>query len=208
VSVGAFPVCWTRQFVEETVSTEAVHADRGVFLATHRPLRIKQSGWDETGTERVVDESNVFDDFLGRRPVGGVVLMPVIGESGTGKSHLVRWVGEHLADTPQRRVVYLRKTGTNLHAVVTTLLMDLEGPAFDEIRTRVSHSTGQLDPERLPHELLARLAVAVKFYRPTSADPARRGLLTMLTKNARQMMVTAGGGWWAGWASGRGYGRS
>ncbi|GAA3043222.1 hypothetical protein GCM10010464_04160 [Pseudonocardia yunnanensis] len=183
MTARSFPVCWTREFVAETVSTEAVHADRAVFLATHRPLRVLQSSWDSGKTARVVDEQQVFDDFIDRRPVGGVVLMPVLGESGTGKSHLVRWVWEHLSDTPQRRVVYLPKTGTNLPAVVRALLLDLEGPSFDEIRTRVSRTTERYDRERLPYELLARLAIAVRFHQSDTLDPAQRPLVKMLTSD-------------------------
>ncbi|WP_432571574.1 protein DpdH [Kineococcus sp. SYSU DK005] len=174
-------VCWNRQFVAETVSTEAVHADPDVFLATHRPLRILRSPWEAPETATAVDENDVLTDFTNRAPVGGVVLMPILGESGTGKSHLVRWIREHLPETPRRRVIYLPKTDTNLSNVVHRLLMDVPGEQFDDIRSRVSRSSGQFDRERLPYELLAHLSVALKFHTVEEPDRLRRGFIRMLT---------------------------
>lgn len=177
-------VCWTRAAVDDTINTEAVHADRAVFLATHRPLAIIRRGWGSTDQGEQVDEETVLDDFIHRPPTGGVVLMPIRGESGTGKSHLVRWVKENLPlDAPNQRVIYLRKTDTNLAAVVNALLIDLEGPPFDDIRSRVSRNIGQYDPEQLPHELLDRLALAVQFSTPAEQprDRLHAGMHKMLT---------------------------
>ncbi|WP_157873580.1 protein DpdH [Kineococcus radiotolerans] len=173
-------VCWKRPFVAETVATEAVHADPAVFLATHRPLRVVRTAWEREASGDIVDEQDVLNDFASREPVGGVVLMPILGESGTGKSHLVRWVREHLSETPQRRVVYLPKTGTNLVGLVRALLLDLEGDPFDDIRNRVAKSAGQFDQQRLPHDLLARLAVAVRFHTPQVAETAKVPLAKLL----------------------------
>lgn len=184
-------LCWSRANVAETINTEAVHANPVVFLATHRPLAVLRRSWASPGPGDQVDERAVLDDFANRRPNGGVVLMPIIGESGTGKSHLVRWIGEHLHNTPTRRVIYLRKTETNLSAVIRALLADLDDPKFQDVRDRVSRNIGQYDPRRLPHELLDRLALAVQFTETADhteiGDPAmakalteERGLPTLL----------------------------
>ncbi|NYF57175.1 protein DpdH [Micromonospora purpureochromogenes] len=156
-------VCWNRPNVAETINTEAVHADPSVFLATHRPLAVVRQAWGSAAPGEQVDERAVLDDFINRPPTGGVVLMPIMGESGTGKSHLVRWVGQQLHDSPTRRVIYLRKTETNLSSVIRTLLSDLHGQRFQEIRDQVSRSLGQYDEQALPHELLDRLALVLQF---------------------------------------------
>ncbi|MFG1757039.1 protein DpdH [Micromonospora echinofusca] len=164
-------VCWNRPNVAETINTEAVHADAAVFLATHRPLAVVRQAWGSAVPGEQVDEQAVLADFINRPPTGGVVLMPIMGESGTGKSHLVRWVGQQLHDTPTRRVIYLRKTETNLSSVIRTLLSDLEGQRFQEIRDQVSRSLGQYDEQALPHELLDRLALVLQF-----ADSTRNAI--------------------------------
>ncbi|HET8658045.1 MAG TPA: protein DpdH [Micromonosporaceae bacterium] len=173
-------VCWSRANVAETINTEAVHANPAVFLATHRPLAVLRKGWESSEPGEQVDERTVLRDFVDRPPTGGVVLMPIIGESGTGKSHLVRWVGQHLQDNPSRRVIYLRKTETSLSAVIRALLADLDGPRFQDVRDRVSRSIGQYDERRLPHELLDRLALALQF--ADAANAAETGEHAMMRK--------------------------
>ena len=76
-----------------------------------------------------MDEQQVLDEFLHSEPTMGVLVAPVLGESGTGKSHLVRWV-EAKIDVKKsgRHVIYLRKTDTSLKNVVEQLLVGQEGP--------------------------------------------------------------------------------
>ncbi|WP_410820448.1 protein DpdH [Micromonospora sp. 050-3] len=161
----SFPgyVCWSRTDVADTINTEAVHADPAVFLATHRPLAVVRQAWGSSEPGEKVDEHTVLDDFTNRPPTGGIVLMPIMGESGTGKSHLVRWVQQQLHDTSKRRVIYLRKTETSLSSLIRTLLADLQGQHFQDIRDRVSRTLGQYDEQALPHELLDRLALVLQF---------------------------------------------
>src|SRR5690348_1824868 len=95
-------ICWNREWVNETVHTEAPEASRSVFLATHAPLRISRrdaSRPDDSEYELPVSEDQVLEDFLEREANNGILVMPVIGASGSGKSHLVRWVKERM---PQR----------------------------------------------------------------------------------------------------------
>ena len=57
--------------------------------------------------------------------------MPIIGESGTGKSHLVRWLHLRTAGPSGRRVVYIPKYGTNLRRVIELILSDMDGRPVD-----------------------------------------------------------------------------
>src|SRR4051812_2064498 len=86
--------CWTPESADQTISIEAVTASPAVFLATHRPLLIARTPVRvEEHADRadfdIVSEADVLNDFAQRRPVNGVLIMPVVGQSGTGKSHLV-----------------------------------------------------------------------------------------------------------------------
>ena len=87
--------CWTPAGAAD-LPTEAVVASQAFFFATHAPLKIFRSdaGGRRAESAEPVTEEAVVADFLNRDAPGGVLLMPVIGESGTGKSHLVRWVKE------------------------------------------------------------------------------------------------------------------
>ena len=73
------------------------------------------------------DEDAVLRDFLGRKPDTGTLLMPVVGDTGTGKSHLVRWIGNNIPPADKYCVIYLEKSRTSLKAVVDTLVGGIAG---------------------------------------------------------------------------------
>jgi hypothetical protein len=110
--------------------------------------------------------------------------MPVIGDSGTGKSHLVRWVKERTPSTDLRHVIYLEKMRTSLKAVVTTLLEGASGEPFDAIRADVANVGAQFDQAGLEQRLLNNLQEQLTAAEPPSG-PARvlagpRGLAVLL----------------------------
>ena len=74
--------------------------------------------------------------------------MPIIGQSGSGKSHLVRWVKEKTPTTDRRQVIYLAKTRTSLKAVVRALLAEVEGGELAQLRADVDRMTLRTGPSR------------------------------------------------------------
>jgi hypothetical protein len=167
--------CWDPAVAAATLSTEAVSPSPAVFFATHAPLRIYRSladgGRPDTrGTP--VDEEEVRRDFLTRPTASGILLMPVIGQSGTGKSHLVRWVKEKTPSTERRQVIYLPKTRTSLKAVVKTLLAEVEGSELDQLKADVDRMSSELDQAGLERRLLNELQEAIAVAEP-ALGPAR-----------------------------------
>src|SRR5262245_39896152 len=116
-------ICWDPETVHETIVDDAPRDPAAVFAAVHRPMRILQktvrTRHEEVGTP--VSEWLVLKDLLGEDGDGRVVddrVIPITGDSGTGKSHLVRWLYEHIGDDPHRHVVYIEKRGTSLRRVI------------------------------------------------------------------------------------------
>jgi hypothetical protein len=178
--------CWTTQDAA-ALPTEAVVASRAVFFATHAPLKIYRGGPDgsRTGTSaQPVTEKEVWKDFLSRKAPGGVLLMPVIGESGTGKSHLVRWVREITPPTDRRVVIYLPKNKTSLKAVVQELLANVESVELDQLRADVTKMSSQLDQagleQRLVNQLQEALAAAPPETGPAHVLSGKTGLQVVL----------------------------
>ncbi|MFI7578001.1 protein DpdH [Micromonospora sp. NPDC049497] len=169
-------VCWSPVTAATTISTEAVSPSPSVFFATHAPLRIRrrhpEAKADDLGV--AVTEEEVRRDFLQRPTANGVLLMPVTGESGTGKSHLVRWVHELTRSTEKRVVIYLPKTSTSLRAVVRTLLDQpgVDSPELAQLRADVDRMSSELDPDSLQRRLINELSEAVAVAEP-KPGPAR-----------------------------------
>src|SRR6266536_5940978 len=169
-------LCWDPAQVIDTISTEAVTPSREVFIATHAPLRIRRRPVVARHRDRgdPVDEWAVLNDFVNRSTAVGALLMPVIGDSGTGKSHLVRWIREQIPSTEQRRVIYLPKTRTSLVAVVDELLAGVEGEHFTQLREDVRRLDQEVDQAGLEQRLLNQLAEALaKTQAPAEAANAR-----------------------------------
>ena len=163
-------VCWTPEDVISTIPTEAAVPSDQVLLATHAPLRITRRGGhgSRQGSE-LVSEQQVLDEFLSAAPNNGVLVATVIGESGAGKSHLVRWVNATIPRNPRRHVVYLQKTETSLKDVVEALLVDQRDPEFDELRRKVSSLGSGMTLDEMEHKLLAELAEALRTAEADSA---------------------------------------
>ncbi|WP_280505094.1 protein DpdH [Nocardia farcinica] len=158
--------CWKAETVVATISTEAATPSDEVLLATHSPLSIRREGSRAGASAGRVSEGDVLDEFLGTAPNAGVVIAPVLGESGAGKSHLVRWVYATMPKSDEKRhIIYLPKTQTSLRDVVEELLKGRAGPVFDEIRGQVTSGTS-VTVEEMERRILNELAEAVRSRAP------------------------------------------
>ena len=156
-------VCWSSEDVTTTIPTEAATPSDPVLLATHAPLRInRQAGAGGRRTSELVSESTVLEEFLNAPTNNGVRVATVLGESGAGKSHLVRWVHAKLPRRPGRHVIYLQKTETSLKDVVEALLVNQHDPELDELRRRVSSLGAGITADEMEHKILAELAEALR----------------------------------------------
>lgn len=191
-------VCWSARTATATLSTEAVSPSTSVFLATHAPLRIRRRHPDLLVDDlgQAVDEKQVRDDFFERTPVNGVLLMPVIGESGTGKSHLVRWIYERTKrdkKSEHRVVIHVPKASTSLRALVNVLLdrEDIVSEKLTQLRRQVDDLASSMDEQSLQRHLLFALAEAVAAAEPHGNDRSRRALVgpTKLAQVLRDVHV-------------------
>jgi hypothetical protein len=178
-------VCWKAEDVTRTLVDDANADAPAVFSAVHLPARILRKEIRRWTTEpgAPVDETEVMGELLGQDPyTEGDRILPIVGESGTGKSHLIRWLAANIPPREDRHVVYIEKRGTSLRQVMTKILDGLDGvqlrhaERFAELRERVEGAAAELEPSGARLRLLHELALAIKEHGAEGAtgDPEER----------------------------------
>jgi hypothetical protein len=154
-------VCWQPEMVRKVMDVEATQPEDHIFLATHHPIKMYRQDLTEAQSRIPYDENSFLNDFLGTPDFSFV---PVLGTSGTGKSHLIRWLYTRLKSIciePHYRVLLIPKVGTNLKDIIERILTGIEGSEFEEYRSRLRQAANTLTVAEACEQLLANLAIAV-----------------------------------------------
>ncbi|MCY6493403.1 protein DpdH [Leptolyngbya sp. GGD] len=154
-------ICWNPNMIRRVMDVEATHPEDHLFLATHHPAKMYRQSLSETQSRISYDEESFLADFLG---TPDFAFVPVLGTSGTGKSHLIRWLYtriKSIKNPVQCRVLLIPKVGTNLRDIIEKILEGLDGSEFDSYRSRLKQATSSLTEGEVREQLLANLAIAV-----------------------------------------------
>lgn len=153
--------CWTVQDVRETVYSDigalSIGAD-AVFLAAHTPMGIRHTKGTSlldagAGERQVLQALTSGMDELDRNTV-----VAVIGASGTGKSHIVRWVHAHLdRDRDEYQVLYVPRAIQTLRELLRRLVTELPGVDGGDFLKRVDAAVGSVSEEHLADKLLEEM---------------------------------------------------
>ena len=145
-------VCWDPGRVEQVMRIDADAAQAPTFMAVH------------------TEESLSFERPAGRRPARefladflaapGDVRAVVIGDSGSGKSHLVRWVGLNIPrERTDLRMVTVPRSGTSLRWIVRRLIDELPSDLQGDYLAKLVHTPDTpSDAKALGFRLLNALA--------------------------------------------------
>jgi hypothetical protein len=154
-------VCWKVPAVRAVMDTEALQIPDHVFLAVHHPVRMVKQGMTDAAVRTPYDQEAFLREFLD--PQVDFRFVPVLGESGTGKSHLIRWLKANIPEVAGRRVILIPKAGTNLRGVLQLILEGMEGPRFDSYRERLGRVAMTMSNKEGQAHLLGSLARVVEF---------------------------------------------
>lgn len=151
-------VCWDPALLRKVIDKEALQTDEHFFLATHHPITMSRV--DKFDGERVFGsytEREFLEEFLlpSKRHVNSYIL----GNTGTGKTHLIRWLHLHIPKTNERHIILIPKVGTNLKSIIGQILAGMEGAKFKKYQDRLERATSGLTSPR--QVLLDNLCVAV-----------------------------------------------
>jgi hypothetical protein len=94
-------------------------------------------------------------------------LIAITGPSGSGKSHLVRWVRAQLPESPESyRLIYVPKALETLRQLLNHILDRMPGPEAEAVKTELDKAVGQKPPQQLGEELLDRLRLILAYELP------------------------------------------
>jgi len=150
-----------REQVTACLKVDAEASSEAVALAVHQRMRFERRviGGDGASLPEC-DEHELLEAFLQRDLSDGRVIIPIVGASGTGKSHVIRWLDtqvRHMEGNESRVVIRIPK-GTSLKGVLSILLNTLEGSGFDEYRQELKRAQEELDPKEAAGLLCEMLA--------------------------------------------------
>ncbi|MDD0981118.1 protein DpdH [Pseudomonas shahriarae] len=138
--------------IAQCIRTEAEELAEHVLLAVHEPMQLQRVGG---GEDELCSEEDLLKHFLLiERPI------PIIGRSGVGKSHLIRWLHAQLKLHPASadwHIVRIPKNAS-LRQVLDILLKDLEGESFTQARAKVSQVSERLNTHEVAELLLTFMA--------------------------------------------------
>ncbi|MFI6817228.1 protein DpdH [Nonomuraea sp. NPDC050328] len=135
---GDLPVaCWRADEASAIIPVEAESTSDGVFLATHTSIPIiRRDQVDSAVGGTVVDEQSLLravQELPEDQPI-----IPILGKSGTGKSHLVRWLRVNLKTTDKTRLIFVPKHRMSLRGILELILQHATSKRAEELRARVA----------------------------------------------------------------------
>jgi Cdc6-like AAA superfamily ATPase len=180
-------LCWEPGAVRQVINPFAEHIPDSLFRAVHsdwalqvtppvgeRYQDIGAAAWSQ------MEPAEFLADFLRQdRPHA---LAAILGETGSGKSHLVHWMRLHLREDARRMVLVVRKSGTSLRAIVRDIIGKLpvdQQRSFLETFNAAGDGTMTTDGRR--RELLHHLGQAIREDTPVSStDELGEALIDVL----------------------------
>lgn len=165
--------CWSAESVSKTVFSDigslSGNAD-AVFLAAHTPVELAHRKGPEIGSAES-GEAQVLAALKGR--IGDLernTLVAVTGGSGSGKSHVVRWVNSHLdRDDKRYHVLYVPRAVQTLRELLRRIidgLRAIDGLSDDsgsDLMDRVDAAIANVRPGELQERLINEIKIALNW---------------------------------------------
>ena len=152
--------------IGEVIRIDTVTSTQADFLATHVPvsnIHIKKK-WDSK-TEQIFSEEQVFNKFVLNSKNEHQFII-VIGSSGAGKSHLIRWFAARLEQSaPDNEVVlFVRRSDNSLKGTIKQLLElpEVANIPNKAVYDRLVRATSTIDNKKLKDMIYQNFIVEIK----------------------------------------------
>src|SRR5690606_21893038 len=114
-------VCWKPEGLDRVLKTVATSGSDALFLATHEPMKMKVEHdlRPLAGTQNaVITEEQLRQRLMSERNDYPFELLPVVGDPGSGKSHLIRWLKANIPESTKRSVLFIPRENTSLRDII------------------------------------------------------------------------------------------
>lgn len=176
--VAPFPltVCWDGRRRATVLNPIALDVPLAVFQITHSESLVRREG-AVAGSLLKIHESEILDEFLSSAQTH--VFMAAVGDTGTGKSHFIRWLDLEIrhrvaANAERRHIVLIPRSAANLADVMRRILQDFQGDATARLRAEVDRHRGLSEREAC-QRVLDELAIAIEGMGTAEERPTARG---------------------------------
>ena len=159
--------------------TEAETAPDAVFLAVHQPMTLMRQKYQSDEEPEPQTENQILEEFVRENPSSGTVVMPIIGDSAVGKSHMIRWIDAHLRISglaEGRHIVRIPKSAS-MKTVLGLILEDLKGPEYEILRQDLKQAKLPKDSFQASLDLRSNLTGSLSRLSASLRTSARVGPL-------------------------------
>ncbi|NYG07747.1 hypothetical protein BJ986_002234 [Phycicoccus badiiscoriae] len=154
--------CWSANEASAIIPVEAESTSDGVFLSTHSTIPITQRDQVDSAQGGAVVDEYALLRAVQEQP-SDLPIIPILGKSGTGKSHLVRWLRTHLETKDSTRLIFVPKHRMSLRGTLELILEHATGDRADELRAKVATAVdGAADEKTAQLKLRNALAVNIE----------------------------------------------
>jgi hypothetical protein len=132
------------------------------------PVPLPSQRSEANAQARDADQDELLEQLVTPEPREHTLVIPIIGEPGTGKSHIIKWLRAAIPRRDDLVIRHIPREGTSLPQVVRILLEGLEGGRFDEVRKQMDVAKSQITSlEEAANHLALRIAGLVQFGIPS-----------------------------------------
>jgi len=166
----SFKELWPSQTdIIECIPYQAERLSPGTLRAVHEPMQLLFQLHQSTVQPTAKSDFDFLREL--KRNTNGP--LPVLGEVGSGKSHLVRWVDSQLRsddDAARFHIVRIPKNAS-LRSVIESMLEGIDGPEFEEMRKKARAIGENKTAREMAQQLL--LHMGQELVRRTNREMAR-----------------------------------
>ena len=193
-------VCWDADGLELIRSNvgDLSHEDNSILSATHEPVtvRVKMQGTEfPKFDENFIGDNDEFTEEKLLEAINNVItdptamsrnlLIAVKGETGSGKSHLVRWLYQNVKKTENTRVVWVTRGTDQKMQVVKKFVEDLAkigSPKAEELRKMIAGRLNDAEkkPEELVQELYDKMSYLLRYDKGLISEDKNKEVLDLI----------------------------